>query len=324
MEGGKNYRTFTKNTTCQDTLCVYKDTKTFCKYLSTVLDSVQSVNLFYSQSFAKVESDVLLGEDAQTFLITLTKSTNNSVTSTFTGKLQFQKHFDNVIKLRQMLHNDDHPFISVVHGKGKSHKDVNGFSIHYRNGKVTYHTLQQGCDEYLDTMTITPKLYSKLLADILSVVEHVHKKGYSINGISHQSIGYFKNTNKFKILDWQFIGLLSDKRHKGYVLYSHPLQSVMNGTPSMVAKRNITLGSLLFSNRWVRKLNSYKVLGAYSKASLMYILETYKKKQLITFVEHFDKYSLALLSIFIAEKNNINVPTDDITLWLSPFTPIAK
>jgi hypothetical protein len=98
----------------------------------------------------------------------------------------------------------------------------------------------------------------------------------------------------------------------------------MNGSPSMVAKRNVTLGSLLFSNRWVRKLNSYKVLGAYSKASLMYILETYKKKQLISFVEHFDKYSLALLSIFIAEKNNINAPTDDITMWLSPFTPVAK
>jgi hypothetical protein len=220
-----------------------------------------------------------------------------------------------------MLGSDSHPFVAVAHGKKK---DVHGFAIYYKNGKVTYHTLQQACDEYLDAMTLTTKLYAKLLADMSSVIEHVHKIGYSINGISHQTIGYFKSTNTFKILDWQYIGLLSSRSHNGYVLYSHPLRSIMNGSPSMVAKRNIALGSLLSSNRWVRKLKSYKVIRAYSKASLMYILETYRKKQLITFVEHFDKYSLALLAIFLAEKNNIIAPTDDVTKWLAPFTPVAK
>jgi hypothetical protein len=218
-----------------------------------------------------------------------------------------------------------HPFIPVTKGnKTQSGKEVIGFSIDYLKGKSTYHTFQQACDEYVDAMSLSTHQYTKMLSDVSSITDKMHRKGYNINGISHHTIGYFKAENTFKILDWQFLTPISKRKHNGYVLYSHPLKSYMNGATTLLAKRNVALGALLPKNRWVRQLMSYQIIKAYSKASMIYILETYKKKDYINFIPDFDKYSLALLSIFVAEKNNIKVPDDMITKWLSSFTPKAS
>jgi hypothetical protein len=321
MQGGKKYRTFSPSTTIQDTLCIYKDTTTFCKYLASSLDKVVSVNLFYSQNTI----DVLNKDNAQTFLITMTKSSNKTVTTTFTKKKDYLLHLEHVALVRQNLDESHHPFIHVAKGsKTQSGKDIIGFSIDYVKGTSTYHTFQQVCDEYVDTMSLSTFQYNKMLSDVSSVIAKMHRKGYSVNGVSHHTIGYFKAENTFKILDWQFLTLLSKRKHNGYVLYSHPLKSYMNGATSLLAKRNIALGALLPKNRWVRQLTSYPIMKAYSKASMLYILETYKKKNYITLIPEFDNYSLALLSIFVAEKNKIKVPDDMISKWLSAFTPKAS
>jgi hypothetical protein len=321
MQGGKKYRAFSPPTTIQDTLCIYKDKTTFCKYLASSLDKVVSVNLFHASN----TFDVLNKDDAQTFLITMTKSSNKSATTTFTKKKDFLLHLEHVAFVRQNLDESHHPFIPVTKGsRTHTSKEVIGFSIDYVKGKSTYHTFQQVCDEYIDTMSLTSPQYTKMLSDVSTVTDKMHRKGYSVNGISHHTIGYFKAENTFKILDWQFLTLLSKKKHNGYVLYSHPLKSYMNGATNLLAKRNVALGALLPKNRWVRHLMSYQIIKAYSKASMLYILETYKKKDYISFIPDFDKYSLALLSIFVAEKNNIKVPDDMITKWLSSFTPKAR
>lgn len=321
MQGGKKYRAFSRTTTVQDTLCIYKDTNTFCKYLASLLDKIVSVNLFSTSS----NFDILNKDDAHMFLITMTKSSNKSVTTTFTKKNDFLQHLEHIALVRQNLDESQHPFIPVTKGS-KTHKgkEVIGFSIDYVKGRTTYHTLQQVCDEYIDTMNLSTSQYIKMLSDISTVTEKMHRKGYSVNGISHHTIGYFKAENIFKILDWQFLTNFSKRKHNGYILYAHPLKSYMSGVTSILAKRNVALGTVLPKNKWVRYLQSYNIIKAYSKASMMYILESYKKKDYVTFIPNFDKYSLALLSIFIAEKNNLEVPTDMINKWLSIFTPKAK
>lgn len=317
MQGGRKYRAFISQSKAEDTLCIYKDTKTFCKYLSSCLDRVTHVTLFYSSQ----ETASLSKEEAHNFLITLTKSSNTSITTTFGNKKVYVRHLDNVATVEQNIDEAYHPFIPVVKSKPKN---IVGFSIHYNKSAPTFHTFQQVCDEYVDEMTLSSSQYAKLLSDIASTVERIHKRGYSVNGISHHTIGYFKAVNTFKILDWQFMTPVEKKQHDGYVLYSHPLKSYMNGTTSLLAKRNVSLGSLLAKNKWVKKLPSYESISAYSKASLSYILETYKRKELQKFVTQFDYYSLALLAVFIGEKNNIKVPQETVSKWLSMFTPSMK
>lgn len=319
MKGGKTYRAYINNSTLQDTLCIYKDTKTFCKFLASSLDKVQSVRLFYSPE----GNEVLNKDDAHTFLITLTNSNNRSITTTFTDKKVFLKHIDNVASVKQIIDETYHPFLPVVKGKAKqSSQDVVGFSIEYKS-KSTFHTFQQVCDDYVDNMKLSNAEYTKMVNDISGVIDKVQRKGFCINGISHHTLGYYKASNSFKILDWQYMNTVASKKHDGYLLYSHPLKTYMSGATSMRAKRNMSLGSLLPKNRWVRRLETYNTMNAYSKASLMYIFDTYKKKEYLNFVPYFDRYALALVSIFIAEKNNIQAPSETISKWMSVFTPNA-
>lgn len=317
MQGGKKHRSFIPHTTIQDTLCIYKDTKTFCKYLASTLDKVASIQLFYTAK----EYDVLSKDEAETFLILLTKSTNTSLTSTFKELKTYLQHLENVTLVRQSIDEMYHPFMPVIKNKTK---DVLGFAINYNKGSTTYHTCQQTCDEYIDMMTLSNTQYSKLLNDVSTVIDKIHKKGYCINGISHHTIGYFKNVNTFKILDWQFLMPVTSKKQNGYVLYSHPLKSYLNGATTLLAKRNISLGSLLTKNKWVRNLSSYQFMNAYAEASLLYILAINKRKNLINYIPHFDGYSLSLMAIFIAEKNHLKVPHDKVGTWLSSFTPNVK
>ena len=127
MQGGKTYRSYTTSTSTQDTQCIYKDVKSFCKYLSLKLDKVISVHLFYtSQSY-----DVLDKNEADKFLIMLTKSTNKSLTSTFKKKNVFLNHLRNVALVRQTIEDTHHPFIPIMKG---TNKEIVGFSINYIKG----------------------------------------------------------------------------------------------------------------------------------------------------------------------------------------------
>ena len=317
QQGGKTYRAFIPNTRVQNTLCIYQDKQTFCKYLASSLDKVLSVHLYTTVDEVD-DVNVLQNEKAHEFLIMLTKSSNNTTTTTFTDKKSFISHLSNIQKVKQIVDDVYHPFVSVVKGKPK---DVVGFCIKYKGGQHTYHTFQQMCDEYLDNMSLTNAQYAKMLADVSNVMEKVNKKGFLINGISHHTIGYVKASSTFKILDWQYMNMVTSKKQNGYILYSHPLKTYLNGSTSIIAKRNIALGTLLPKNKWVKHLKTYKSILAYSKTSFIYIIETNKKKHLHRFVPQFDKWSLALLAVFMAEKHHIKNQVEVVSKWLSVFTP---
>ena len=318
MNGGKQYRSFHKNNSSQDTQCIYKDTYTFCKYLASILDTVEYVTLFYSVDVYKVLSQ----EEASKFLIMLTKSDatkGSTITTTFKSNIHFARHIINILTVKSILDEIHHPFIPIVQeSKGKH---VYGFKINYVKKQPTYHTFQQVCDQYIDTMKFTSATYNQLYTDISNTIDTALKKGYVVNGVSHQTIGYFKEAKRFKVIDWQYLSSIDNQKHNGYLLYSHPLKSYLNGVASLIAKRNMEIGSLLLNNRWVRRMKSYQQLNAFGKASIIYILETHKKKELPLFIKHFDKYALGLLLILIAEKNNIVPQEDTITKLFKPFIP---
>lgn len=314
QQGGRKYRAFNPKMTVQDTLCIYQDKQTFCKHLASCLDKVVSVQLYNTVD----EKTILQTEKAQEFLIMLTKSSNNTTTVTFTNKTPFVNYLNNIQEVKHIVDETYHPFVPIVKGKPK---DVIGFCMEFKEGKHTYHAFQQTCDEYLDNMSLTQAQYTKMLVDISSVIEKVNRKGFLINGISHHTIGYHKSSGTFKILDWQYLNTIASKKHNGYMLYSHPLKTYLNGSTSVLAKRNIALGTLLPKNKWVRKLKSYKAIRAYSKTSFIYIIETYKKKDLPKFVSQFDKWSIALLAVFLADRHEVKLAVDMVNKWLSAFTP---
>ncbi len=317
MEGGKTQRTFKGPSKVEDTQCIYKDKKTFCQYLTKVLDTVLSVDLYHNVK----DKTKLVGDEANEALVKLTSSHDFTFTKTFSNRKVFSAELICELLIVDLLGTKYHSYIPVPHlgkGVGKAY----GLVIHYKGKKKpTYHTFVDACDAYLDEMTLSETQYKRLTNDIVDVVGVVNSKGYLINGIGHLNIGYFAKNNCFKVLDWQFIRRTNDvKSHKGYMLYAHPLKSYLAGSPAVIAKKNMALAVLLRNNRWVKRLTSFEVMRAFGKSSFEYItqLPTTNKK----WVPYFDNYASAILLLIIAEKNKMQAPKGIIDKLIEPFIPI--
>lgn len=320
MEGGRTQRAFKNAAKVEDTQCIYHDQKTFCKYLTRVLDKVDSIRLFHSTSD---DQTIILGADAKDILIKLTSSQDSTFTKTFSSRKVFEDELSTVVAVVKMVEPKHHAYVPVLRaGKTIANtKAAYGLSIQYKGKqKTTYHTFVEACDAYLDEMTLNETQYKRLAGDLLEVVSVVNAKGYLINGLGHLNVGYFKNTTCFKVLDWQYMQKAIGKKHKGYLLYAHPLKSHMAGSPSVIAKKNMSLATLVGKNKWVRELASFEVLSAFGKASFEYI--THLKASNKKWVPHFDAYALAILLLVIAEKNHLKASKGVIDKLIEPFIPV--
>lgn len=322
MEGGKTHRTFKKVAKVEDTQCLYNDKHTFCKYLTKVLDSVDAIHLFHN--ITSNEQTIIQGDDAKALLVKLTSSQNSTFTKTFMNKKAFTQELATVVTVVELVDPHYHAYVPVVKSSktGSKGKLAYGLSIRYKGKKrTTYHTFVDACDAYLDEMALSDSQYKRLAADLVEVVNVINLKGYLVNGLGHLNIGYFKDANRFKVLDWQFMQkTVNVKKHKGYMLYTHPLKSYLAGSPSVIAKKNMSLATLIGKNKWVRRLSSFEVMSAFGKASFVYItqLKVSNKK----WVAYFDNYALAILLLVIAEKNNLKAPKGVIDNLIEPFVPV--
>ena len=322
MEGGKTQRSFKRVAKVEDTQCIYNDKHTFCKYLTKVLDNVDAIHLLHNTTN---DQTIMRGDEAKDMLIKLTSSKDTTFTKTFMNKKAFVEELSTVVTVVELLDPHYHAYIPVLRPNSKASskgKLAYGLSIHYKGKKKTsYHTFVDACDAYLDEMPLSDSQYKRLAVDLGEVVNVVNQKGYLVNGLGHLNIGYFKDANRFKVLDWQFMQkTVNVKKHKGYMLYAHPLKSYLAGSPSVIAKKNMSLATLIGKNKWVRRLSSYEVMSAFGKASFVYItqLKVSNKK----WVAYFDKYALAILLLVIAEKNNLKAPKGVIDNLIEPFVPV--
>lgn len=320
MKGGKTQRTFKKAANTKDTQCIYNDKNTFCKYLTTVLDNVAAIHLYHNTSD---DQTILLGSDAKELLTKLTSSQESTFTKTFVNRKSFEEELATIVTVVDLLNPLYYAYVPIGSSKvGIKQKPSYGLSIIYKGKKKpSYHTFVAACDAYLDDMALTETQYKHLVGDLLEVVHAVNNKGYLINGLSHSNIGYFKEGNHFKLLDWQYLQKTIDsKKHKGYMLYAHPLKSYLAGSPAVIAKKNMSLATLIGKNKWIRRLSSFELMNSFGKASFEYIgdLKVSNKK----WVPFFDNYALAILLLIIAEKNNIKAQKVVIDKLIEPFIPV--
>jgi hypothetical protein len=319
MEGGKTQRTFKKAASVKDTQCIYNDKDTFCKYLTAVLDNVAAIHLYHNTSD---DQTILLGSDAKDLLAKLTSSQESTFTKTFVNRKSFEEELATIVTVVDLLNPLYYAYVPIGAGKASiKQKPSYGLSIIYKGKKrPSYHTFVAACDAYLDDMALTETQYKHLAGDLLEVVHAVNNKGYLINGLSHSNIGYFKEGNHFKLLDWQYLQrIVNTKKHKGYMLYAHPLKSYLTGSPAVIAKKNMSLATLIGKNKWIRRLSSFELMNAFGKASFEYIAELKASNK--KWVPFFDNYALAVLLLVIAEKNNIKAQKVMIDKLIEPFIP---
>lgn len=322
MKGGKTQRTFKKVSKVEDTQCIYNDKNTFCNFLTKVLDNVDAIHLFHK---AVDDQTIVLGSDAKDMLVKLTSSKDSTFTKTFTNRKSFEEELATIITVVDLIDPLYHAYVPIVRpskvGSSGKMKPAYGMSVHYKNKrKPTYHTFVDACDAYLDEMPLGDAQYKRLSSDLLEAVSVVNAKGYLINGLGHFNIGYFKDANRFKVLDWQYLQKVIDvKKHKGYLLYAHPLKSYIAGSSSVIAKQNMSLATLMGKNKWIRRLGSFQVMSAFGKASFEYITQLRESNK--KWVPFFDNYSLAILLLIIAEKNNLKASKSVMDKLIEPFIP---
>jgi serine/threonine protein kinase len=327
MIGGKVYRKTTKGTV-EDTSCIYKDSKTFCKHMSTVLENVSGLTLFNSANAKFTLSDKKEIDDV---IISMTRS-SDMVTKTFKGSQplkNFLHELNAYHEVMKILPNKKHHNIAPIM-QFKS-MPIFGLVLRYKDSrKPTYHIFSEGCSIKVLDMEFTPKLFSKFAKDITEVLDTLRSKGYCHNDIKPDNLYYCATTDRFKIVDWGYASQMSTTKplssmQRGSMFYSHPLKLYLSGLPSSVARRSMQIASLTRKEKWTRKLNSMIPLKSFGASSFDYIVNRYSNLSSLKlhnmYAPFYDNYSFALLLILLAEKNNIKAPKDSIDEKLAPFMP---
>lgn len=329
LSGGKFYGEGAKGRV-EDTRCIFKDTKTFCKYINDVLSSIEKITLYHTLSSKVTLSkkiDImhvigLLGKND----ITLTKTYKQGsidVKEEFTRELQANTEISK--HLKPMYHTLKPAFVY------KS-LPVNGVCMMYtvESGLTpTYHLFTEACSTQPTDFKFTQTTFNKFVKEIKECLDSLHAAGWNHNDIKPDNMIYCARSNRFKVVDW---GMSSSHKTKPFAFnetgtkyYNHPLMFYLAGIPAFVSRRLMAYSLLVGKHTWTKKLKTQDIVQSLSTSSFDYILSRYSKlnsKELhAKFAPHYDNYAFAITLLLLADKNNVKAPKDIVDKLLEPFMP---
>jgi serine/threonine protein kinase len=326
MIGGKVYRKTTKGNV-EDTSCIYKDNKTFCKKMASVLENVSGITL-YNSSQAKFT--LLDRKEIEETIISMTRS-SDMVTKTFVGS-KSQKNFLNELatyhEVLKILPNKKlHNLVPIIMYK---QMPIFGLVLRYNNTtKTTYHLFSEGCSSKILEMEFTSKLFNKFAREISEVLDLMRSKGFCHNDLKPDNLYYCAKTDRFKIVDWGHASITTAKvfssAHRGSMFFSHPLKLYLSGLPATISRRSMKLALLSGKEKWTQKLSSLTPLKSFGASSFNYIMDRFSNLSTVKlhnmYSPYYDGYSFALILVLLAEKNKFKAPKDVVDERLATFIP---
>ena len=111
-------------------------------------------------------------------------------------------------------------------------KDVIGTLVSFKNGEKTYAIFGKKCENNY-SMDI-----DKFIVDILESIEILQISSYQHNDIKLDNI--VKCEDRYKLIDWARIGLITEKKKVGTLLGTSPVRWYINGYPPLLSKSLIS------------------------------------------------------------------------------------
>jgi len=311
----------------QDTPCMKRDPVTFCNSMIEKRDAIKQMILFKSSGTITLRRP----EDFDKVIKRL-RYAKGIVTKTFLGKSpktafknEFRSNMVIIKKLSKTYHTLSPGF------KWKKGEEIYGLVIKYENSEDdTYHLFSEGCSTQIMNMKFDQRLFNKFIKEIGETLDLLQELGYMHNDIKPDNMIYCKNSDRFKIIDWELVTSVKQPPLKFYnsgnTTFNHSIRFYLGGLPSVVAKRiQSDYGVKRPKYKWVGRLKCFHELNLIMKTSFDYLVEKYsdKDKRVLhrDLAPHFDKYAFAQMLVILAEKYRLKYPQKRVMEYMQPFMP---
>lgn len=332
--GGKLYNQgHGKKLRVEDTRCIFRDSKTFCKYLDTVLNEIDKLVLYHS-STSKVT--VTAKEDILKLVGALNKS-EKVITKTYEGDdthATFERELTANLTIISSLKQTYHTLIPVFTWKGKP---VYGISLVYKAEKApsTFHLFSEACGTSVLEFKFTQTSFNKFVKELKESLDAIHDIGWNHNDINPENMVFCSQSNRFKIINWEFASVVPSKPYElarcGDKYFNHPLKFYLAGMPAFVAKKLMSYSLLVGKQGWSRKLKAQGIVQSLSASSFEYIVTRYgnhaklsNKELHARFDAFYDNYAFAICILLLADKHKVKASKEVVDELLKPFMPSTE
>lgn len=195
-----------------------------------------------------------------------------------------------------------------------------GRKIYGINFENNYYIFLEKCNTTIDNIKFTQKSFDIFSKTIMKTLKIMENNNYLHNDIKPSNIIYCnKNGNyNFKLIDWEMSFNLSKQVNGFYInkngnyLYNHPIKFYYTGIPLLINKLLFAI-ELLF-DKDIRILKTPIKIRNLIEESFNYL-----HKNKFFYFKYSDYFAFALVHIYIAEKNNLNISFDLINPILKLF-----
>jgi len=314
----------------QDTPCAKQDPITFCSYMIETLGTIKKIILLGNNEKKKI---YVTGSSGFTKVIDCLKDAKNIVTKTFLGR-NAKTAFENEFRSNMVIINEmNKRYHTLSPGfEWKDDEPIYGMIVVRNDDSRMYHLFSEGCSTQVLNIKFNQRLFNKFIKDISSILDKLQAIGYMHNDIKPDNMIFCKNSNRFKIIDWELVTSVKEPPLKFYnsgnTTFNHSIRFYLGGLPSFVAKQiQSEYGVKRPKYEWVAKLSSFKELNLIMKTSFDYLLKRHnddkdRKTLYKTLAPHFDKWAFAQMIILLAEKHGLKYPKEKIQEYMAPFLPI--
>jgi hypothetical protein len=197
--------------------------------------------------------------------------------------------------------------------EGFIYKNKKIYGINFNNN---YYIFLEKCDNTIDKINFNQKTFNKFTKNIIYILKTMEKHKYLHNDIKPSNI--IECNGNFKLIDWELSFSLSKQVNgfyftkNGNILYNHPIKFYYTGIPYIVNKLIFAFELLL--DKDMRKLKSPIKIREIIDESFNYL-----NKNKFFYFKYSDYFAFALVHIYIAEKNNLNISYQLINPILNLF-----
>jgi len=179
-----------------------------------------------------------------------------------------------------------------------------------------FYIFLEKCQKTIDNIKFTQKTFNKFSFQILHILNILNKNKYIHNDIKPSNI--IICNNDFKIIDWE-LSFSFSKQSKGFYLnkngnftYNHPIKFYTSGIPLLIYKLFYNFEFIFHKD--LQHLNSPHIIHKLIDDTF-YTLNNNR----LFYLKYSDYFAFALVHIYIAEKNNLNILPNIINPILNKF-----
>lgn len=162
------------------------------------------------------------------------------------------------------------------------------------------------CNDVLNKVKLTDKLYNQLIRQILNSLKVMQKNNFTHSDIKYDNIIYCKNDNRFKLIDW---GMAKDNKFGmrfGSTQFGSPLAHYLFGYPSFIACRTLYYHNKLFARSWSNSKIFKECYAIISKDFYNAINNKTKQELYELYKYKFDLFNFGFTLAYLIYLNNMN------------------